>query len=602
MSKFRLPQILLKNKRFRASFLKYFAGMALAVLVVAIAYNIILSNIYDLYLQDALSRYREQNILMTGEFVGYILDGVNQVHALITHNEEISAVLTSPSEFLPERLHMGGAHIDPEYDEMRLRWSDINRAIGHLFYVTVLSPALHSVYVYGVANGHVLSWTDFRSLESFHDHDFLPNHQAGLSLFVRTDMPGRNPSDVITIVRDVVRRGEIIGVAAFNIDYSLFSSHVQQELDDAPTIAAITNEAGIIFYAADRGLLNTDVREHVNYGIAFTEAEAQGISVMYRDARVISSARSGDGLTIISTVQSTAIADFRGNFTRFVIIGGLIGLFSAFILSFLIALRLYGNMIRLVNMIGEAGDGEVSPDKAYIIESIASLTAHNRHIEHELAEKLAELKKAQVVVLQNQINPHFILNTLQIVNLNILKTIKTDSDATKAIALLSEILQSNLNTADYMVPLSSEVAQIVKYLEIQRMRVKERFFIDWDIEDELMRFQTVKFVIQPVLENCFKHGLLNDAGGGKRINISASKDENILTLAVRDNGKGMTAEALSQLRSNLRQSHMKQNSHIGLCNVDKRVKLIFGDNFGIEVNSAPGEGTVVVIRQRAIGL
>jgi len=323
---------------------------------------------------------------------------------------------------------------------------------------------------------------------------------------------------------------------------------------------------------------------------------------MYRDARVISSARSGDGLTIISTVQSTAIADFRGNFTRFVIIGGLIGLFSAFILSFLIALRLYGNMIRLVNMIGEAGDGEVSPDKAYIIESIASLTAHNRHIEHELAEKLAELKKAQVVVLQNQINPHFILNTLQIVNLNILKTIKTDSDATKAIALLSEILQSNLNTADYMVPLSSEVAQIVKYLEIQRMRVKERFFIDWDIEDELMRFQTVKFVIQPVLENCFKHGLLNDAGGGKRINISASKDENILTLAVRDNGKGMTAEALSQLRSNLRQSHMKQNSHIGLCNVDKRVKLIFGDNFGIEVNSAPGEGTVVVIRQRAIGL
>ena len=597
MSKLRLPHILIKNRQFRASFLKYFTGMAVVVLVVVIAYNIILSNIYSLYLQDALYRYREQNIHMTGDFVANILERVDQAHFLITHNEDIATVLTAPAELLPESPAVGAP---TEYDELRLRWSDIHRAIGHLFYFTFLPPSLHSVYVYSFQNNHVLSWTELRPFETFHDRDFLLYHQAGQALFVRTDMPGQNPSDIITLVRDIVRHGEVIGAAAFNIDYNRFAEHVMQNLEGAPKISAIANDEGIIFYAANHDLLNTNIRNHSLYGIAYAEAEASGISVIYRDYRVISALRSHAGITVISTVESTAIAYFRGNFFRFVFIGGALGLLCAFILAFLISLRLYGNMIRLVNMIGEAGDGEVTKDKAYIIESIASLTAHNRHIEHELAEKLTELKNAQVVVLQNQINPHFIFNTLQLVSLNILKTIKSDSDATRAIALLSEILQSNLNTADYMVPLLSEINQIIKYIEIQQMRVKERFTIDWDIDDELMKCQTVKFVIQPIIENSFKHGLMSAADREKCISIKAVKDGDALVLTVKDNGRGMDAKALASMQNNLRQSHIKENRHIGLCNVDRRIKLIFGEGFGITVESEKGVGTEVIIRQKVV--
>ncbi|MCL2361292.1 MAG: histidine kinase [Defluviitaleaceae bacterium] len=587
MNKLRLPQILIRNKQFRASFLKYFAGMAVVVLVVVIAYNIVLSNIYSLYLQDALYRYREQHIHMTGDFVSNIFERVNQAQFLITHNEDIAAVLTAAPELLPDIA---------DYSEERLRQSDIHRAIGHLFYFTFLPPALHSVYIYGNANSHVLSWTDFRPFEDFHDRDFMYNR----NIFVRTDMPGQNPSDMITARREIVRHGEIIGIAAFNIEYDRFAFYVAQELYGAPTIAAIADEDGIIFYAKNRSLLNTHMHAHYLYAASYNEATANGISVIYREGQVISAVRSVESITIVSTVESTTIAYFRGRFFRVVIIGGAIGLIGAFILAFGIALRLYGNMIRLVNMIGEGGSVKLPKDKAYVIESIASLTAHNRHIEHELAEKLTALKNAQVVVLQNQINPHFILNTLQLVSLNVLKTIKSDNDATRAIALLSEILQSNLNTADYMVPLKREIHQVIKYIEIQQMRLKERFNIDWDIPEELMTCQTVKFVIQPIVENCFKHGLMANGDKEKRIGITAARDGDALLLVITDNGKGMDAASFTNLQRKLSQSHMTENKHIGLCNVDKRIKLIFGERYGVTVDSELGIGTKITIRQKTV--
>jgi len=571
--------------------------MASVVLVVVAAYGIILHNIYGMYLRDALSRYREQNIHVTGDFVNYILEGVNQAHYWIAHNENIIEVLTSPPELLPENPHIVPTAPILQDDE-GLRWSDINRAIGHLFYVTVLSPALHSAYVYSSSNSHVISWTGFRNLYDFHDREFVENHREGLSFFVRTDMPGQQP--IITLVRDVTHAGNIIGIAAVNIDYYQFASYVQQEVYGAPEIAIIADENGFVFYAIDRNLLSTNIRGHGVYGSAFSDAALNGISVMYRDDRVIASVRSANGFTIITTIESTEISDFRQNFTRFVLLGSAIGLLCAIFLAFGISLRLYGNMIRLVNLIGEAGDEASAPDRSYIIENITSLTAHNRHIEHELAEKLAELKKAQVVVLQNQINPHFILNTLQIVSLNIMSVLKSDSDATRTIALLSDILQSNLNTTDYMVKLGSEIRQTVKYLEIQRMRTKATFSVDWDIDDELMEYQTVKFVIQPILENCFKHGFVNAENAENIINIVAAKEGSTLTVKIRDNGRGMSPEVLSRLQDNLQQSHIKQNMHIGLCNVDKRIRLIFGENFGLTVTSALEEGTEVTIRQKIV--
>ena len=591
MRRFKLMQILIKNKPFRVSFYKYFAGFALVVLVLGVTFGFILRNVYGLYLRDALSRYREQNIVITGDFVNYILDGVNQVHALITHNDEIYRVLTATEGMLPDAHGLGA--FPTEEDEQRVRWSDINRAIGQLFSHSVLSPTLHSVYVFSYANNHVLSWTDFRTVETFHDTAFLDNHRAGRSLFVRTDMPGQNPSDVITLVRDVVRGGTVIGVAAFNINYNTFAAHMTQELYNAPEIAAVTNAQGIVFYAADRFLLNTDIRLHPIYGMTFAEAQDHGVSVMHWEARVIASVHSGDGITIISTVESTAIDDFRRQFSRLVLMGSVVGLLCAFLVAFGIALRLYGNMIRLVNLVSEGGD-------PFIIESITSLTNHNRHIEHELAEKLIELKKAQVVVLQNQINPHFILNTLQIVNLNILKTLKADSDATRAIALLSDILQANINTMDDRVPLSVEIQQILKYLEIQKMRVKSNFSVVWDIDDALMQYPTVKFVIQPVLENCFKHGFTNDGDKEMHIHIRAAKTEDALILSVEDNGRGMEATALTALQSNIKNSHVHKDKHIGLCNVDKRIKLIYGEGYGLSVASSPGDGTTVRIRQRVV--
>jgi two-component system sensor histidine kinase YesM len=302
-------------------------------------------------------------------------------------------------------------------------------------------------------------------------------------------------------------------------------------------------------------------------------------------------------------VEAADIARFQRDFLSFALWASMAGLLLAFFLAFGISYRLYRNVIRLVSFIGTpsgaGSEADARGELNYITGSITGLTARNRHIEHELAEKLAELKKAQAIALQNQINPHFILNTLQIVNLDVLKHLRSDSNATRIIALLSDILQANLNITDHLVPLSFELRQAVKYIEIENIRNKERFLVDWEIDEELTEYRTVKFVLQPLLENSFKHGLMN-SGREKRVSVRAWLEDKTLVISVRDNGLGMAPDALDNLRQRLRKSHIQENRHIGLCNVDKRIRLVFGDAYGVSVESTSGEGTLVMIRQKPV--
>jgi len=330
-----------------------------------------------------------------------------------------------------------------------------------------------------------------------------------------------------------------------------------------------------------------------------------GSAAAFVNDRFISAMQATSGeYMVISSADASDIAEFRINFLSFAVWASIIGLFASFFIAFGISFYLHRNIIRLVSYFsgyqGENDSPEARSEMRYITENIASMTSSDRHIENELAEKLVELKKAQAIALQNQINPHFILNTLQIVNLDIMSQTKSDTTATRMISILSEILKSNLNTTDHIVPLSYEIRQAVKYIEIEQIRNKNRFFVDWDIDDSLTDYRTVKFIMQPVLENSFKHGFLDDSETNKHVSITAEIEDKSLVIKIRDNGTGITPETLAELRSRLNQSFLQENNHIGLCNVDRRIKLVFGDAYGVSVDSDGVKGTVVTIKQKLV--
>jgi light-regulated signal transduction histidine kinase (bacteriophytochrome) len=146
------------------------------------------------------------------------------------------------------------------------------------------------------------------------------------------------------------------------------------------------------------------------------------------------------------------------------------------------------------------------------------------------------------------------------------------------------------------------VAQAKKYIEIQQIRYAGAFRINWDISSEIYGYKTVKLILQPLLENAITHGLLCRIDNEPAINISAGidKDKKELLFRVADNGCGMSAALLEEVKERFASEEIVENTHIGLQNLNQRIKLIFGDEYGIKIESAENRGTTVYVILPAI--
>ncbi|MFT4146000.1 MAG: sensor histidine kinase [Mobilitalea sp.] len=212
-----------------------------------------------------------------------------------------------------------------------------------------------------------------------------------------------------------------------------------------------------------------------------------------------------------------------------------------------------------------------------------------------------EKREAQIRALQAQINPHFMYNTLQVIGGMALK--KSVPEIYKITTALGDIMRYSLNFSNEMVCLKEELEYFKAYLTIQNERFGNRISLEINIPEELMIYLIPKLILQPLLENSLEHGLSNKSGEWRIILKGEMQDEDLL-LSLEDNGIGIEPERLLQIQENLKneaEKSLKSSSHIGLCNVDARLKLTFPeDKYGISINSSYGEGTHVQLLTKAI--
>jgi two-component system, sensor histidine kinase YesM len=207
-----------------------------------------------------------------------------------------------------------------------------------------------------------------------------------------------------------------------------------------------------------------------------------------------------------------------------------------------------------------------------------------------------DARDAQLRALQAQINPHFMYNTLQVIGgMALEKSVQEIYTITLA---LSDIMRYSLNFSKEMVPLREEIIYLNSYLFIQNQRFGNRIHVKQTISDPLMDMLVPKLVVQPIIENCLIHGF-QDKSGDWNISISAeviNGGEVVLTIS--DNGQGIPSDRLLMIQEELKQGASKAITsahHIGLNNVNSRIKLSFGEIYGLTVESTEGEGTVVSI-------
>jgi two-component system LytT family sensor kinase len=202
---------------------------------------------------------------------------------------------------------------------------------------------------------------------------------------------------------------------------------------------------------------------------------------------------------------------------------------------------------------------------------------NSARIEHRLAEQEKLLMAARVEALANQINPHFLFNTLT----SISSLIRSKPETARVLIVkLSGLLRRLLRSQEHFVSLREELAAIDEYLDIERVRFGPSLVVDKVIDESSLDVIVPSMILQPIVENSIKHGLARKVGEG-RITIRCSRRAGHAILEIVDNGVGMTTNRLEPT----------SEGGIGLRNVNERLSVIYGANYQLKLESVPGEGT-----------
>ena len=225
-------------------------------------------------------------------------------------------------------------------------------------------------------------------------------------------------------------------------------------------------------------------------------------------------------------------------------------------------------------------------------KSIGDMAAQIRLLMKDIVTEHEAKRKQEFDTLQSQINPHFLYNTLDIIVWMIENEQK--AEAVKAVTALARFFRISLSKGKSIITVRDELEHVRNYLMIQHMRFKNKFTYEIQAEDGVLELASLKLMLQPLVENAIYHGMEFMDGDGE-ILLKVWKEEGDLYFSVIDNGLGMTEEQVGNLFTGASHVDSKRGSGIGVKNVNERIKLYFGEKYGLSIESEPDEGTTVKI-------
>ncbi|MDQ1912527.1 histidine kinase [Paenibacillus sp. GD4] len=272
-------------------------------------------------------------------------------------------------------------------------------------------------------------------------------------------------------------------------------------------------------------------------------------------------------------------------------------------LTYLLTKRNLKHIRNMVSIIHSAERGLPLPELTatkganeydFITQRLIKNFIEQNYLQVQLSEKKYKLQALEMAALQSQMNPHFLFNTLETIYWKVMGLTGKPNEANHMLEHLSDLLKYSLDAPNKIVTLEKEINYTKSYLEIQKIRYRDKFDILWeyDVED-VKKYSVVKLMIQPLVENSIYHGI-KEKEGRSCIKIKCVRHAGSIRVTVIDNGIGMSKERLRQVRDSLK-SDAEMADHIGLSNTNRRIKLTYGLEDGLTIRSKPNWGTVITI-------
>lgn len=275
-----------------------------------------------------------------------------------------------------------------------------------------------------------------------------------------------------------------------------------------------------------------------------------------------------------------------------------------FVINFYVSRKVTAPIRRLEGAVKKIQAGElnvkIQSSGVYEIQmlsdAIEKMESNLKQLMDDIVQEHEAKRKSDLMILQNQINPHFLYNTLDVIVWMIEN--ENSQDAVKAVTALARFFRISLSRGDTIITVADEMEHVRNYLMIQEMRFQNKFTYEFSVAEETKQLGTVKLILQPLVENAIYHAMefMDDDG---ELLVKSRIIDGEMVLSVTDNGCGMTQERAKALLSGDFVQTGK-GSGVGLRNVQERIQLVFGEAYGLHIHSEPDEGTCVEIHLPAI--
>ncbi len=403
--------------------------------------------------------------------------------------------------------------------------------------------------------------------------------------------------------------GAQLGVLLIDLKYSALTALFQSVKFSGSGYVYLVDGTGNLIYHPERTLIATGrVRENSLQ----TAARSDGIyTEVWEGARrsVIVQSVGYTGWKVVGVVERPGFTMSLQQTLPFLVVIICAYVELLILMNVLLSRKITEPLRRLRESVGQVEEGAERPpiyvggtaETRELGTAIQTMVDRMRQLTADMVREHEQKQKSELNALQAQINPHFLYNTLDIIVWMIENGQR--EDAIRVVTALARFFRISLSKGRNIIPVRDELEHVRNYLLIQEMRYKNKFRYQITYPEACANLTTIKLVVQPIVENAIYHSMDFMDGDGL-IDIRADTDGRDLTITVSDNGLGMPPDVVERLLTASpqpgAQTGGKRGSGIGLRNVQERIRLYFGSEYGVTIQSEPDEGTVVTLHLPAV--
>lgn len=582
----------LKDYRFSSILIKYFLLLFICLVIPVISLSLWYAN----QMQDNL----EQEVLKRNE--ASLEQAYDNVNSVILSMKDMAYSISR---------YEGIQYLNTRSSVQSDTTGNLETVKNLLSIVCTSNDYVDSICVYFSGSNECITDNGVFVMDQYPDDEWLEMYSEDMPnrTVIRARKKNGKYPYLLTILNPIsAGKDDHIGAVVINIDVEELGEYIgsgrYRNKDYSPMLLIFDQQMEKLVYSDEYRLLREetfafDIIDH------FTE-KISGIYELWGERYLVSGVFSEqDGLHYIYLSSMRQFDSQSEAATRLLLGVTIVVGIVCLILASLLAVWVYQpiqNTIRVLKdmtMLTEWDKKEHVDEMEAIQRSILSAKQEQDNLNEQIQERIISLHNAQICALQTQINPHFLNNTLEAIGNAAALLMKGENKVTEMIYALGSLMRISLSGENYLVPLEEELRHVELYVKLVDFRFRGRIAMHIEIPEELKREKIVKLTLQPLIENAIEHGLAKRRNDGN-IWIKGERQGEKIYIHVIDNGDGVSEEELIKLQKQLEESPINSGRHIGLRNVNQRLKLVFGEEYGLRLSSMPEGGLCVMVCHRSV--